>query len=226
MKMEADALRRELNEWRDRAGIPRVEEPQRGDGFGIVLSGELEVIVVPTGMDDEDDGDFAGYPDEDAADYPQEQPQQQFAPTHMRANVNIPGMQHHQMLPSPMIASPTSMPFENPAMGYAGPQPFYAQHPQAMLEDREREREKWFIAQQQQQQQQQMMNGRVSSRRPRSGSLSSGGTGSPPLTSSGYMPESARYGGGSPGSYEGPQPWMGAGGGGGGMNNAVFAMMM
>jgi hypothetical protein len=39
LKLEADALRRELNEWRDRAGIPRVQEPSRGDGFSMVLSG-------------------------------------------------------------------------------------------------------------------------------------------------------------------------------------------
>ncbi|KAG6807534.1 hypothetical protein H0H93_001509, partial [Arthromyces matolae] len=29
LKLEADALRRELNEWRERAGIPLVEEPTR-----------------------------------------------------------------------------------------------------------------------------------------------------------------------------------------------------
>jgi len=60
LKLEADAVRRELNEWRDRSGLPRVEEPVRGDGFGLVLSGEVEVVV-PTSPDDEecmdDDGD-------------------------------------------------------------------------------------------------------------------------------------------------------------------------
>ncbi|KDR69238.1 hypothetical protein GALMADRAFT_925642 [Galerina marginata CBS 339.88] len=39
LKLESDALRRELNEWRDRAGIPRVEEPVRGEAFGMVLGG-------------------------------------------------------------------------------------------------------------------------------------------------------------------------------------------
>jgi hypothetical protein len=53
LKHEADALRRELNEWRDRSGLPRVEEPVRGDGFNLVLSGEVEVVV-PNNMDDDD----------------------------------------------------------------------------------------------------------------------------------------------------------------------------
>ena len=60
IKVEADALRRELNEWRDRSGLPRLEEPARSDGFNLVLSGEVEVIV-PSQHDDEenmeDDGD-------------------------------------------------------------------------------------------------------------------------------------------------------------------------
>jgi len=61
VKVEADALRRELNEWRDRSGLPRLEEPARGDGFNMVLSGEVEVIVPSSQHDDEDnmedDGD-------------------------------------------------------------------------------------------------------------------------------------------------------------------------
>ncbi|KAH9928108.1 uncharacterized protein B0H18DRAFT_1084582 [Fomitopsis serialis] len=48
IKLEADALRRELNEWRDRSGLPRVEEPVRGEGFQMILSGE------------EDGADYAG----------------------------------------------------------------------------------------------------------------------------------------------------------------------
>jgi len=67
LKLETDTLRRELNEWRERAGIPRIEEPIRGDGFAMILNGELEVIVgVPgnnAGEDDEDDDgmDTTGY---------------------------------------------------------------------------------------------------------------------------------------------------------------------
>jgi len=58
LKLESDALRRELNEWRDRSGLPRVEEPVRGDGFGLVLSGEVEVIVPTNDEEDmEEDGD-------------------------------------------------------------------------------------------------------------------------------------------------------------------------
>jgi hypothetical protein len=61
VKLEADALRRELNEWRDRAALPRVEEPIRGDGFSMVLSGELEVIAAIPGDDDDDEGAQGGY---------------------------------------------------------------------------------------------------------------------------------------------------------------------
>lgn len=59
LKLEADALRRELNEWRERSGIARVEEPVRGDGFGVVLSAELEVIVGQD-MEEEEDDELLG----------------------------------------------------------------------------------------------------------------------------------------------------------------------
>jgi len=62
LKHETDALRRELNEWRDRSGLPRVEEPVRDDGFALVLSGEVEVVV-PTNLDDDE-----GMGDEDGED--------------------------------------------------------------------------------------------------------------------------------------------------------------
>lgn len=61
LKAESDALRRELNEWRNRSGLPRLEEPTRDDSFNLVLSGEVEVIVPSTQHEDEqnmeDDGD-------------------------------------------------------------------------------------------------------------------------------------------------------------------------
>ncbi|KAF8065395.1 hypothetical protein FPV67DRAFT_1654091 [Lyophyllum atratum] len=61
LKLEADALRRELNEWRERAGIQRIEEPVRGEGFGMVIGGELEVIVGVAGAEEgEDDDDMEG----------------------------------------------------------------------------------------------------------------------------------------------------------------------
>jgi len=71
IKLESDALRREINEWRDRAGIPRIEEPIRGDGFSMVLSGELEVIAAVSGEDDEDgEGQNFSYMDDGEDDYP------------------------------------------------------------------------------------------------------------------------------------------------------------
>jgi len=64
IKLEADALRRELNEWRDRAALPRVEEPVRGEGFAMVLSGEIEVLAAV--VDDEEGGEgYDGYEDGD-----------------------------------------------------------------------------------------------------------------------------------------------------------------
>jgi len=60
LKHEADALRREVNEWRDRAGLPRVEEPVRGDAFSMVITGELEVIQGIT-IEEEDEESEDGY---------------------------------------------------------------------------------------------------------------------------------------------------------------------
>ena len=62
VKIEADVLRRELNEWRDRSGLPRLEEPARSDGFNLVLSGEVEVIV-PSQHEDEDNMEDDGEDD-------------------------------------------------------------------------------------------------------------------------------------------------------------------
>ncbi|THV07005.1 hypothetical protein K435DRAFT_833946 [Dendrothele bispora CBS 962.96] len=69
IKLETDSLRREVNEWRDQAGVQRVEEPVRGEGFAIVLEGEVEIIHVPLdssgngGMMMEDDEE--GFYDDD-----------------------------------------------------------------------------------------------------------------------------------------------------------------
>ena len=60
MKGEADALRREINEWRDRAGVPRVEEPPRGEGFGMVLAAEMEAVPVMSVDDEEEDEEMLG----------------------------------------------------------------------------------------------------------------------------------------------------------------------
>ncbi|KAJ7099724.1 hypothetical protein C8R44DRAFT_747645 [Mycena epipterygia] len=60
LKNEADALRHEVNEWRMRAGVPSVEEPRRPDGFGVILSGELEFEAgdMMEGDEGEEDDDF------------------------------------------------------------------------------------------------------------------------------------------------------------------------
>jgi hypothetical protein len=100
LKLESDALRREINEWRNRAGIPRIEEPVRGEGFSTVLSGEQEVIPVPTGAQDQDDEDEDGIIVEE-----QQQP-----PMMMRSSPV------HSMS-APIIASPTAMSFEDPVLG-------------------------------------------------------------------------------------------------------------
>ncbi|KAJ3843828.1 hypothetical protein EV361DRAFT_789013 [Lentinula raphanica] len=144
LKLESDALRRELNEWRNRAGIPRIDEPVRGDGFSVVLSGEPEIIPIPGGPGYQDDGDEDGYGEEMEDDYRpvadkpmhsdeearaaaimNSQPQGSFVPA---INTNVHSMMRPTSMQSrahpinspaggPMIASPTNMPYENPMMG-------------------------------------------------------------------------------------------------------------
>ncbi|KAJ7135497.1 hypothetical protein C8R43DRAFT_1021279 [Mycena crocata] len=60
LKNEADALRHEVNEWRMRANVPGVEEPRRGDGFAVILSGELEFEAgdMMEGDEGEEEEDF------------------------------------------------------------------------------------------------------------------------------------------------------------------------
>ncbi|KIK64100.1 hypothetical protein GYMLUDRAFT_83464 [Collybiopsis luxurians FD-317 M1] len=137
-----DALRRELNEWRNRSGIPRIEEPVRGEGFSVVLSGEPEIIPIPggAGIQEEDEDGFGEEIDDDyrpmnanpmqndevAAAMFKSQAQPPFVPA---INTNVhpimrPSMhpRAHTMGPAasgPMIASPTTMSFENPILGRA-----------------------------------------------------------------------------------------------------------
>nr|GAT59963.1 macrophage erythroblast attacher isoform 1 [Mycena chlorophos] len=60
---ESEALRAEVNQWRQRAGAPSIAEPRRSEGFMMVLSGaELEIEPVDTADDDEYDGAMLGYP--------------------------------------------------------------------------------------------------------------------------------------------------------------------
>jgi hypothetical protein len=65
LKLEADALRRELNEWRDRASLPRVEEPVRSEAFSMVLTGEVEILTSIPGMDEEEEGEGLGDNEDD-----------------------------------------------------------------------------------------------------------------------------------------------------------------
>ncbi|KAG1827633.1 uncharacterized protein BJ212DRAFT_1443573 [Suillus subaureus] len=65
LKQESDALRRELNEWRDRAGLPCVEEPVRGEGFSMVLNGEVEILAAVIGEEDEEGQGYDGYDEGD-----------------------------------------------------------------------------------------------------------------------------------------------------------------
>ncbi|TCD60848.1 hypothetical protein EIP91_009413, partial [Steccherinum ochraceum] len=67
LKLEADALRREINEWRDRSGLPRVEEPVRGDAFHMIMSGEVEVINAGPIEEEGAEGEYGGdeYGDDD-----------------------------------------------------------------------------------------------------------------------------------------------------------------
>jgi hypothetical protein len=64
LKVEVDNLRREVNEWRDRFRMPRVEEAVRGEGYAMVLSGELEVLSAVPEEEEEHSHGYEG--DEDA----------------------------------------------------------------------------------------------------------------------------------------------------------------
>uniref|UniRef100_A0A0W0FJ73 BHLH domain-containing protein n=1 Tax=Moniliophthora roreri TaxID=221103 RepID=A0A0W0FJ73_MONRR len=132
LKYECDHLRRELNEWRDRAGIPQVEEPVRGEGFGMVLEGELEIIPVTNGpVDEEEDG---LYGEENSFDHEvqagaigvEEQARLVQSQYTSVPSVNTPFSQHapqpplltrSNSNPHPMITSPTRVSFDNLVLG-------------------------------------------------------------------------------------------------------------
>ncbi|KAG7087212.1 hypothetical protein E1B28_013192 [Marasmius oreades] len=139
LKTETDQLRMELNEWRSRAGIQRVEEPVRGEGFSMVLNQELEVIpVVNIGEDDEEgsvDDDYGIGEALPLIEEPSISVRPQPAPAPAPAlNINTnghghmiypPQQQHHQAnYPpvrqpqyEPVVVSPTAMSLDNPALG-------------------------------------------------------------------------------------------------------------
>ncbi|TFK91092.1 hypothetical protein K466DRAFT_483529 [Polyporus arcularius HHB13444] len=140
LKLESDALRRELNEWRDRSGLPRCDEPVRGEAFQMILSGEVEVLS-PSIIDEDgaegdydDDGYDNDYPINDgpmdpapllakaapdvgnpfAHNVPQQQQQQQRGGLQLQTILPRPATHGPQ---TPMIVqSPTNVSFENPAM--------------------------------------------------------------------------------------------------------------
>ncbi|KAF8121703.1 hypothetical protein EV363DRAFT_1301712 [Boletus edulis] len=140
LKLESDALRRELNEWRDRAGLPRVDEPVRGDGFNMILSGEVEVLATVVGdEEDEGQGQFDGFDEGDeelSGPIPviMDDPEDAMAADPLvnggvyghnttAGSMNSVDMKMSRMLPRaqppshPVIAQmPPSVSFENPAM--------------------------------------------------------------------------------------------------------------
>lgn len=134
LKMETDQLRLELNEWRSRAGIQRVEEPVRGEGFSMVLNQELEVVPVVNLGEDEDEGSIdEEYGMGEPVPFIEEPPvpaRPQPPVSTLNINTNVTGHvvyppQHHpvnyppvrQSQYDPMIASPTAMSYDNPALG-------------------------------------------------------------------------------------------------------------
>lgn len=187
LKLEADALRRELNEWRDRAGLPRVEEPVRGEGFTMILSGEVEVLATVVGEDEEEGGDY-----EDGDDFAgvqvnapipvdesEDMRMSQNAAVQMLKNANanpfvhnLPtapgrnGMHLAHILPrpsqhagGPMIASsPTSVSFENPAMASLY-EPNQGPYSAQFLQQMGQDNDKWNFHPHQMQQQLQAQRG-------------------------------------------------------------------
>ncbi|KIK38727.1 hypothetical protein CY34DRAFT_373712 [Suillus luteus UH-Slu-Lm8-n1] len=160
LKLESDALRRELNEWRDRAGLPCVEEPVRGEGFSMVLNGEVEILAAVIGEEDEEGQAYDGYDegdDEFAGSMPTAMddtedvmPSAPMVRTAMYAHGNVPPTDVNiaHMMPrgppnshgGPMIAQMhSSVSFENPEMpsmyeprvNFAAP-PYIGQHHPAM----------------------------------------------------------------------------------------------
>nr|UBR88886.1 transcription factor bHLH3 [Ganoderma lucidum] len=156
LKLESDALRRELNEWRDRSGLPRVDEPVRGEAFQMILSGEVEVLSAGPIEEEGADGDYGDndYGDDDYAgsqggmplDDPMEDmraPLAQHMPLVKAGDVNpfahgVPqraSLQLQTILPRPathgphtpmVVQSPNAVSFENPAMAA-----MYDSHPHA-----------------------------------------------------------------------------------------------
>ncbi|KAK7026023.1 hypothetical protein VNI00_015740 [Paramarasmius palmivorus] len=134
LKAECDHLRRELNEWRDRASIPRLRSLFEVKDLAWSLSGELEIIPISNGPGDEDDdmyedGSYDNDVDatvESGAISVEEQArmaQSQFRPPVPPVNTSFtpvpqqPPFTRTHSNPHPMIVSPTNMSFDNPMLG-------------------------------------------------------------------------------------------------------------
>lgn len=186
LKIEADALRRELNEWRDRSNLPRVEEPVRGDGFNMVLSGELEVLAAV--VEDEEDAaqgqqGYDGFDDADD-DYPvmsDADDAARLATVAMLKSSAPTAAFIPQLLArpahGPMIATtPPNVSFENPAMASlyeAAPFEYLQSQSQAPAQP---DVEKWSAQLYQQQQQPRAFLNPPSSAHPLSAPSSASGT--------------------------------------------------
>ncbi|TEB18837.1 hypothetical protein FA13DRAFT_1719397 [Coprinellus micaceus] len=124
---EAHALRRELNEWRDRANLPRVEEPLRSEGYHVVVGGEMDAMM-GEGVEEEwgVDGQGGSYDDEMNGTggghpaYVQQQGPGPFVPAHPQAH---PQQQQYAPAPHPYAHG------GHPAHHAAHPHP-HAGHPQ------------------------------------------------------------------------------------------------
>ena len=240
--------------------MPRIHEPVRGEGFSMVLSGELEALVVPgmgNGAIDEEDEEYLGTQD-DA--YPVESQEVDDPRMAMIKNANLvqsngpssppssPPYPHRPsisvpqqpVLGGPMIASPTAMSFDNPAMAdvyspadshipqhghviYHSQAP-YPMHPPQMGSHPMMDAEKvaqWNLMQQQHKMNVDQMYLASLARRGRSASISTGsrssGSVSPVQTYD--MPQF------EPSFESGFDNWS-HGGGVGGKQQPVFAMMM
>ncbi|KAJ7805768.1 hypothetical protein B0H14DRAFT_1587261 [Mycena olivaceomarginata] len=136
VKAESDALRAEVNEWRARAGVPGVEEPRRGEGFAVVLAGELEFEAgdLEGEMYGEDEEEYEGggggaypgqYEEEQFVHQQMAQPHphphaQQFSHSPPAPSAALSSSPHapphpaqtHYPASVPMIASPTAAAFD------------------------------------------------------------------------------------------------------------------
>ncbi|KAJ7503799.1 hypothetical protein B0H11DRAFT_564560 [Mycena galericulata] len=111
LNAECDMIRREVNQWRARAGIRSVEAPPRSEGFALVLTGE-EPAFDPVDLEGEDDED---------ADYMRGLPHRRAPPA------REPACEGPLLLSHPYAPAPASPPQSSPSPPYSNgnrsPQP-------------------------------------------------------------------------------------------------------